>query len=237
MIRRLTLVLAAAVLAGPALADEADIRRNLPQRLPNLPPIESVQPTPMAGLFEVVADGEILYTDALGTFILHGQLLQTHPKLRNLTEERSAALSGFEFATLPFKDAVVWKSGNGKRRIAVFSDPNCGYCKRQEKEFQQIKDLTVYTFMVPILGGDSPQKLRNIWCAKDVTQAWREWMLEGVQAARVMGKCDSPAERNMELARKHRIRGTPAIVFEDGSLSPGMLSADALEERLSGKKS
>lgn len=240
MIRRLTLAMAAAaLLAASAYADEADIRRNLPQRLPGIPAIEDVQQTPLAGIYEVVAGGEVFYTDGQANYVIRGELLQTKAGagIRNLTEERINKLAAFDFPSLPFKDAIVWKNGNGKRRVAVFADPNCGYCKHLEKELQQVKDVTVYTFMVPILGGDSPQKLRNIWCAKDATQAWRNWMLEGVPAARYMGTCETPAERNMKLANKHHIRGTPAIVFEDGTFSPGMLKAEDLEARLSGKKS
>lgn len=219
----------------PAWADEADIRRNLPQRVPKLPPIESVSPTPIAGIYEVVIGGEIVYSDAQGNHLIRGEILQTNP-MRNLTEERSAKLSGFDFAKLPLKDAVVWKNGNGKRKVAVFADPNCGYCKRFERELQQVKDLTVYTFIIPILGGDSPQKSRDIWCSKNQTQAWLDWMLRNQTPPRQMGSCDTPMERNLQLAQKHRVRGTPGIVFEDGSFVPGMLPAADLEQRLSGGK-
>jgi len=118
----------------------------------------------------------------------------------------------------------------------VFADPNCGYCKKFERDLQAVKDVTVYTFVIPILGGDSPEKARSIWCAKDNTTTWRNWMLEGSNPARLMANCDSSAlERNLALARKHRVNGTPAIVFEDGTRVPGALPAAEVEKRLSGK--
>ena len=126
---------------------------------------------------------------------------------------------------------MVWKQGSGARRIAVFADPNCGYCKRFERDLQQVKDVTVYTFLIPILGGDSPEKATNIWCAKDSTRAWRDWMLDGKAPPRSMGNCETPMARNLALSRKHKVNGTPAIVFEDGTRVPGAMSAEQLEKQ------
>jgi thiol:disulfide interchange protein DsbC len=139
-------------------------------------------------------------------------------------------------AELPgrLKDAVVWKQGSGARKLVVFSDPNCGYCKRLERDLQQVKDVTVYTFMMAILGPDSTDKARNIWCAKDTTKVWRDWMLSNTPPARTMGKCDdSVLERNLALAQKYRVNGTPAIIFEDGQKVGGALNAEQIEQRLS----
>ena len=225
----------AALWAGGSLADEADIRKAITERLPNLPKIDEVRPAPVPGLFELRFGSELMYTDAKGQYLIQGEVIDTATR-RNLTEERLAKLTAIDFATLPLKDAIVWKNGNGKRRIAVFADPNCGYCKKFERDLQAVKDLTVYTFVVPILGGDSPEKSRSIWCAKDNTASWRNWMLEGSSPARVMASCDSSAlERNLALARKHRVTGTPAIVFEDGTRVPGALPAAEVEKHLSGK--
>ena len=232
LIRKLTAALALAVLAGAALAQEAVIRKNLAERLPTLPKIDEVKLSAMPGLWEIRIGTEIRYTDVSGNYLIEGELIDVRAK-RNLTEERVNKLTAIDFASLPFKDAIVWKVGNGKRRIAVFADPNCGYCKRFEHSLQEMKDLTVYTFVVPILGGDSPEKARAIWCAKDHTAAWRNWMLDGTAAPRVMGPCDDTAiERNAAAMRKHRMSGTPAIVFEDGQRAPGALTAVQLEQRL-----
>ncbi len=215
-----------------AQANEAVIRKSLADKLSGLPKIDDVRPSPMAGLWEVRIGNEIRYTDASGNYLIEGDLIDLRTK-RNLTEDRVAKLQTIDFASLPLKDAVVWKSGNGKRKIAVFADPNCGYCKRFERSLQDMKDLTVYTFLIPILGGDSPEKSRAIWCAKDSSSSWQAWMLEGKAPLKPMGACDDAAiERNLALSRRHHINGTPAIIFEDGSRAPGALSADQLEKRL-----
>ncbi|MEO8299660.1 MAG: DsbC family protein [Burkholderiales bacterium] len=227
--------LALAMLAGSALGDEADIRKTLAERLPNLPKIDEIRPSPVPGLYELRIGNDLMYSDAKGQFLVQGEIIDTAAK-RNLTQERIEKLSAIDFASLPLKDAIVWKTGNGKRRIAVFADPNCGYCKKFERDLQGVKDLTVYTFVIPILGGDSPEKARAIWCAKDNTATWRNWMIAGSTPPRSMAACDSSAiERNLVLSRKVRVTGTPAIVFEDGTRVPGAIPAEELEKRLNAK--
>lgn len=230
-----TALAALTLFAGAARADEAEIRKTLAERFQNLPRIDEVRPTPMAGIWEVRIGTEIMYSDAKGTYLLQGAMIDTATR-RDLTQERIDKLTAIDFASLPLKDAIVWKNGNGKRRIAVFADPNCGYCKRLEKDLVNVKDVTVYTFVIPILGGDSPDKSRSIWCAKDNTATWRSWMIDGVAPQRAMGQCDTSAiERNAALARKHKVTGTPAIVFEDGSRAPGAIPAAEIEKRLAAK--
>jgi thiol:disulfide interchange protein DsbC len=222
-----------------ALADEAAIRKNLAERLADLPKIDEIQKTPVAGLYEVRVGTDIFYTDEQGNYLIEGQILETKTRT-NVTEARISKLTAIDFATLPLKDAIVWKQGTGARKLVVFADPNCSFCKKFERELTQVKDVTVYTFLYPILGGDSPEKSKNIWCAKDNTGAWRDWMLNGAMPARSMGQCDTAAlARNVNLGRKHRVTGTPALVFEDGKRVPGALSPDQVEKQLvaSGKKS
>ncbi len=212
--------------------DEASIRKILAERMPNAPKIDAVRPSPMPGLWEVVIGNEVRYTDPTGSFLLEGELIDLKGK-KNLTEERVNQLNRIDFATLPFKDAVVWKNGTGKRRIAVFADPNCGFCKRFEVSLQELKDVTVYTFLLPILGGDSPEKTRAIWCAKDRSGAWLGWMLKGEQPPKPGATCDDSAiERNLALSRKIHVNGTPAILLEDGNRIPGAVGAVELEKRL-----
>ncbi|PXW93531.1 thiol:disulfide interchange protein DsbC [Sphaerotilus hippei] len=223
------------VATGAAVADEATIRRTLQERFPQLPRIDEVRPTPMTGVWEVRMGTDLVYSDARGQFLLQGSLIETTTR-RNLTEERIDKLTAIDFSDLPLKDAIVWKNGNGKRRIAVFADPNCGYCKRLEKDLLNVRDVTVYTFVIPILGGDSPDKSKSIWCARDNTAAWRNWMVDNTTPPRVMGQCDASAiERNSALARKYKVTGTPAIVFEDGSRAPGAIPAAEIEKRLASK--
>ncbi|MBI3347778.1 MAG: DsbC family protein [Burkholderiales bacterium] len=229
-----TLLLAALLVSSslPALANEAAIRKAFNERMPNAPKIDEVRPSPMPGLWEVRIGNEIRYTDATGSYLIEGELIDLKAK-KNLTEERVTQLNRVDFAALPFKDALMWKNGTGKRRIAVFADPNCGYCKRFEKSLQELKDVTVYTFLIPILGGDSPEKTRAIWCAKDGSSAWLAWMLKGEQPPKPPAACDDAAiERNLALSRKIRVNGTPAILLEDGNRIPGAVGAVELEKRL-----
>jgi len=216
---------------GAAVAQEAVIRKNITERLPDFPKIDEITKSPIPGIYELRMGTEVIYSDEQGNHLIEGALIDTRSRA-NLTEARVAKLTAIDFASLPLKDAVVWKNGTGARRIAVFADPNCGYCKKFERDLQQVKDVTVYTFLLPILGGDSPEKSTNIWCAKDRTAAWRDWMIEGKAPPRNMAACDTPIARNVALSRKHKVNGTPAIVFEDGTRVPGAMGAEALEKQL-----
>ncbi|MBL8327699.1 MAG: DsbC family protein [Rubrivivax sp.] len=218
--------------AGLAQANEAVIRKNLAERMPNLPKIDEVQRTPVNGLWEVRIGTDILYTDADGQFILQGELFDTKSR-QNLTQQRIDKLTAFDFPNLPFRDAIVFKQGTGARKLAVFADPNCGYCKRFERDIASLKDVTVYNFLYPILGPDSDAKSRDIWCAKDRGKAWRDWMLEGKLPPKAEAGCDSQAlTRNVALGKKHRVQGTPAAVLEDGARLPGAVPLDQLERRV-----
>jgi thiol:disulfide interchange protein DsbC len=219
------------LLAQSALADEAAIRKNLAERLINFPPIDEVSKTPIPGIYEIRIGSEVLYSDETGNHILQGSLIETRTRT-NLTEARVNKLSAVDFGQLPLKDAFMWKNGTGARKIAVFADPNCGYCKRFEADLQKIKNVTVYTFLLPVLGSDSQQKSADIWCAKDPAKAWLGWMLEGKQPVKNMGACSTPIERNLAFAQKYRINGTPAIIFTDGTRVPGAMNAEQIEKQL-----
>lgn len=230
-----TLLLALAVLGGTAFAQEATIRKNLTQRLPSLPAIDSVTPTPMKGLFEVRINGtELMYSDANGDFVLlQGELFDTRQRV-NLTEARMNQLTGIAFKDMPLKDAVVTVRGNGSRKIAVFSDPNCGFCKRLERDLLKINNVTVYTFVVAMLGPDSQTKARNIWCAAKPAEAYNDWMLDGQTPP--TQNCDTAAlTRNLAFAQKHRINGTPTSFLADGTRIAGA-DIKAIERGLAAQK-
>ena len=232
LLRSLTLLALAATLAGPVAAQEAVIRKNLAERLPEFPKIDEVTKTPIPGLWEVRIGNEVLYTDEQGNHVIQGTVFDTRAKV-NLTEQRIEKLNAIEFDKLPFKDAMVIKQGNGARRLAVFVDPNCGYCKRFERDLLTVKDVTIYTFLYPVLGPDSNEKSRAIWCSKDAMKTWRAWMIDGVTPPRMMGACDTAAiERNSAFGRKYRVNGTPAVLFEDGKRVPGAMPASEVEKRL-----
>lgn len=215
-----------------AAPGEAAIRETLKLRIPDFPTIDEIRPTPIPGVFELRFGTDLIYADARGEHIFEGQLVDTATRA-NLTQARIDQLTAIEFAKLPLEDAIVWKQGTGARKVAVFADPNCGYCKKFEGELSGSTDVTVYTFLMPILGPDSDAKAKAIWCAKDRTAAWRGWMVDGKSVAAAPAGCDTTAlERNLALGRKHRINGTPAIVFEDGKRVPGAMSLQQFEQQL-----
>jgi thiol:disulfide interchange protein DsbC len=226
----LAVIVAAGLLAGLAQAQEGAIRKNLSERLPQLGKIDEVSKTPMNGLFEVRVGTEVFYTDAEGNFLFHGQLIDTRQQ-RNLTEERVDKLLAIDFSALPVKDAFTIVRGSGKRKIAVFEDPNCGYCKKFERDLQKVDNVTIYMFLYPILGPDSADKSRNIWCARDKGKAWLDWMVRDHAAA--SATCDTVAlTRNIEFGRKYKITGTPTLVLADGTRVPGAIGAPQLEKLL-----
>jgi thiol:disulfide interchange protein DsbC len=222
-------------LHGGALAQEATIRKNLAERLPNLPKIDEVSKTPMPGLYEVRVNGaDILYTDAEGNYLIQGMLIDTKAKA-NLTEERVEKLTAVPFDQLPFKDAFTIVKGNGKRKLAVFEDPNCGYCKKFERELAKIDNVTVHVFLYPILSKDSADKSNAIWCAKDKAKAFTNWMVKDIEPPKA--SCDTAAvERNVDFGKKNRITGTPTLFFVDGARVPGAIPGDKLEKMLAEAK-
>ena len=232
LLRSLTVLALAATLAWPAAAQEAVIRKNLAERLPDFPKIDEVSKTPVPGLWELRVGNELFYTDEQGNHVIQGSLYDTRAKV-NLTEQRIEKLTAIEFDKLPFKDAMVIKQGSGARKLAVFVDPNCGYCKRFERDLLAVKDVTIYAFLYPVLGPDSNEKSRAIWCSKDAMKTWRAWMIDGVPPPKVTGACDIAAvERNTAFGHKYRINGTPAVLFEDGKRVPGAMPLAEVEKRL-----
>jgi thiol:disulfide interchange protein DsbC len=222
------------LLVAGARADEASIRKNLAERLPQRGKIDEVGKTPMPGLFEVRVGSDLYYTDADGNYLLHGQLIDTK-RQQNLTEERQEKLLAIDFSALPLKDAFTIVRGNGKRKIALFEDPNCGYCKRFERDLQKVDNVTVYLFLYPILGPDSTEKSRNLWCSRDRAKAWQDWMVRDALPA--AASCDATAlARNVEFGRKYKISGTPTMLFADGTRVPGAIPAQQVEKLLAAVK-
>ncbi|MBL0090264.1 MAG: DsbC family protein [Ideonella sp.] len=218
--------------AGLAVADEAAIRKNLAERLPNFPKIDEVSKSPIAGLYEVRLGTDLLYTDENGSYIVQGSIIDTKTRT-DITQARIDKLTAIDFASLPLKDAILIKQGAGTRKLVVFADPNCGYCKRIEKDLLTLKDVSIYTFLLPILGPDSNVKSRDIWCAKEPAKIWRSWMVDGTAIPKSMGECDTAAlDRNLKMGQRYKVNGTPAVVFEDGSRSPGAMPAAQIEARM-----
>ncbi len=218
-----------------SMAQDTNLKKILSERLPSLPKIEEISKTPMPGVFEIRVQGnEIFYTDAKGDFLIQGALIDTKQK-RNLTEERTEKLSAIAFDSLPLKFAFTQVRGNGKRKLVVFADPNCGYCKRFERDLQKIDNVTIYHLMYPVLGEDSKVKSRNIACAKDRAKTWNDWMLQGIAPPAVA--CDNHnIDAIVEFGKKNRINGTPTTFAADGTRVPGAIEAAQIESMLNAVK-
>ncbi len=230
----LSLATLACLSSHVAWAQEATIRKNLSERLSNLPKIDEVSKTPMNGLFEVRMGNEVMYSDAEGNFLIQGALIDVKQK-RNLTEERLDKLSAIPFDQLPLKSAFTQVRGNGKRKLVVLADPNCGYCKRFEKDLQKLDNVTIYHLLYPILGEDSKTKSKNIWCAKDKAKVWNDWMINGTTPP--TANCDASAvDGIVEFGKKNRINGTPTLLFTDGSRVPGAVPIAQVEKMLTDAK-
>ncbi len=191
-------------------------------------PVEQVRHAPF-GLFEVQLGKSLIYTDAGVNYVLDGHLIDAKTR-RDLTEVRLEELSRIDFDSLPLELAIKQVRGNGSRKMAIFEDPNCGYCKQLRRNLVGIDDLTIYTFMLPILSKDSEVKVQSIWCAEDRGAAWDNWMLSGKVPEEK--SCDAPIEDFQALGRKLMVQGTPAIFFADGSRVPGAITKDEIEKRL-----
>ena len=211
-----------------ALGSEAAIRQAFQSKITEVT-VESVGKTPMPGLYEVVAGGQIFYVDEKVNFVIRGVLFDARtPALRNVTQARNAELAA-QILVKSTDNAIKRVRGNGKRVVYTFEDPNCGYCKQQQKELLKLNDVTIYTFLWPILSPDSVEKSRAIWCNKDRAKAWEDLMLRGV-APQNEAKCDTPIEKNMEMARRFGAQGTPAVFLADGRSLGGFVPADKIEE-------
>lgn len=218
---------------SPALsahAQDASLKKTLTERIPQFEKIDEVRPTPMPGLFEVRVGTDLFYTDAKGNYLIQGELIDTKAR-RNLTEDRMDQLTAIDFKQLPLKDAITIVHGKGERKLAVFEDPNCGYCKRFEKDLQNVDNVTVHLFLYPILSPDSAEKSRNIWCAKEPAKAWQDHMLRDKAPAAT--QCDPAAlQRNLAFGRKYKITGTPTLIFANNVRVPGAISAQEVEKHL-----
>ncbi|MBL8392435.1 MAG: DsbC family protein [Candidatus Accumulibacter sp.] len=229
MIKRLVQLVLAATLSLPALADEAAVRKSLESKLGR--PLTSLTKTPYLGLYEAYADGQIFYTDDKVSVIIAGALIDGK-SMKNITDERLQKLTAIKFSELPLTLAVKQVRGDGKRVFATFEDPNCGYCKKLAKDLAKLDNVTIYTFLYPILSPDSLDKSNRIWCAADRAKAWNDWMVDG-KAPGGKGDCDTTAvKKTIEIGRKLAINGTPTIFFADGERIPGAVPLARIEEKL-----
>jgi thiol:disulfide interchange protein DsbC len=225
----------ASTLACGETVQEAAIKKLIEPRLGENAKVDSVTKTPYAGLFEVRTGGDIIYTDEKAKYLFVGRVVDTQT-YQDYTKDRIDEITKIKFSDLPFASALKMVKGNGKRVIATFEDPNCGYCKRFRQTLQEMDNVTVYTFMFNILAADSSVKSRNIWCAADHVKAWDDWMLSNKAPAEAPAACTSPNEKILALGKNMKVTGTPTIFFTDGTRIPGAIDAKALETKLAAIK-
>jgi thiol:disulfide interchange protein DsbC len=228
------LFLVSALMMGWAAAEtptEANVKKLIEPRLGAGNKVDSVKETPYGGLYEVRSGGDIFYTDKTAQYLIVGNVFDTKTS-ENLTKLRVDEINKVKFSDLPFESAIKTVKGNGKRVMAVFEDPNCGYCKRfAQTTMKELDNVTVYTFLYNILSEDSSVKSKNIWCAPDRSKAWSEWMTAGKMAAAAPATCGTPNAKILELGQKLRVTGTPSVFFADGSRIPGAVDLKTLEAK------
>jgi len=227
-----TLALAATLMfAATAQANESVIRKALTAQFPSAN-IASVKKTPYSGLFEVYLDGQLIYVDAKAQYVFAGDVIDLKSRA-NLTQERLNRLQAIDWNTLPLKDALKTVKGRGERKLVVFSDVDCPYCRKFEAELAKIDNITVYTFLYPIEGlhPKAVQTSKQIWCAPDRNKAWDEYITRGTIPGND-GKCANPVDTTIALGNKLKVSGTPTLVFTNGVRVPGMVPAAQLERLL-----
>ena len=230
MFKRIVVGLLGLLLSSACTADEASLRKIITETYPKAE-VKSIVKTNYSGLYEVFIGGQIIYTDEKFSFLIaEGHLVDPKTK-RDVTGERMEELSKIDFSTLPLKDAVKVVKGNGSRTLVVFSDPDCPFCKRLEQnELVNVDNVTIYTFLYPLteLHPDSMNKAKAIWCDADQSKAWTNWVLKG-DLTKNEGKCDTPLERNAQLAAKVGVNSTPTMFFADGRRMTGAYPAKEIE--------
>lgn len=218
------------MMSGAVHADEASLRKALLADFPG-EKIESVKKTPYLGLYEVVVGDELFYTDENASFLFLGHVIDPKTK-QSLTSERLQEIKDarrINMDELPLDLSIKAVKGNGKRKLVVFSDPKCPYCKRLEKELIKVTDVTIYTLLYPVLNGSLPTAT-SIWCSRDRLKAWDDFMLRGIAPP---GKdCETPINTLVQTGQKYRVNGTPTLIFADGSVVPGMITAEVIEKKL-----
>jgi thiol:disulfide interchange protein DsbC len=227
--------LALACAAFGAAASEATVKAALIKKYPEIP-VESVTKTPVPGIYEAFANGQLIYTDENATYLFVNASLIDTEKKANLTEERMSKLTAIRFDQLPLNLAVKKVKGKGTRKLAYFGDPNCGYCKRFEQDLTKINDVTIYVFLYPVLGPDSVEKAKSIWCSKDKIKAWDNQLVNGI-APTAPGTCDTSAiDKTLAFGKQKNITGTPTMFFADGQRVPGAIPGEAIEQHLAAAK-
>lgn len=229
--------LAAAVLSAASLsvlADADSVKKELEKKYPDIK-ADKITKTNYGELYEIFTNGELIYTDEKVSYLVLGTLVDASTRA-NVSEARLQKLTAIAFNDLPFDQAIKLVRGNGARKIAIFEDPNCGYCRRFEQDVNSLDNITAYIFVYPILSADSTEKSKSIWCSPDRLKAWQDHMLRS-KPPTAKGTCDTPVDKIVALGQKLRINGTPTTFFEDGERISGAITKDRIESKMVAAKS
>lgn len=220
----------------PAADVAVDLQKRLAERFPDIK-VERVGPSILPGLYEVVTPSEIVYSDAEGDHLVLGQIVDVKTR-ENLTQRRWNEINKVDFNSLPFQQAIKIVKGQGRRKVAIFEDPFCPYCRELEGSLQGLDDVTLYIFLYPLEGlhPGATEAARDIWCASDSAAAWSNWMLNK-KAPPVAACKETPIESLAAVGDKLRINSTPTMFFPDGSRIPGAIAADKLESKIAAANS
>ena len=234
-----TLAIVLTVLATTAHAGQSESNLEaISNKLRSLYPatqFNEIQPSQFDGIYEVVMGKNVGYTDGEGRFFLFGHVFDMQTR-QDLTQQRIDELNKVKFSELPLKDAIKEVRGKGQRKLVVFSDPDCPYCKKLEQYLPRLDNVTIYTFPFPLEGlhPDAPQKAKSIWCSAKRQSAWHDYLVSNKQPT-ANTDCANPIDRNIQLGQKLGINGTPTLVAEDGRVMPGAASAEQIENWLNQK--
>jgi thiol:disulfide interchange protein DsbC len=224
-------ILALSFFSAAVWADEEAVRKAIQPHFEGHK-IDSVKKTPF-GLYEVIVGDELFYTDDKASYFFFGHVIDTQTRT-SMTNERMQEIKAarrVQLDSLPLQSAIKIVKGDGKRQVAIFTDPNCPYCKQLEKELANITNVTIYTLLYPVLNG-SMELSKKIWCSKNQIKAWDDFMLKGIVPT---GKdCETPLEALVQSGRENKVSGTPTLIFADGSIVGGMIPAATIEEKLNG---
>lgn len=229
--KKVVLGLVAAMAVVSAQADVSTLQANLKKNYPATK-VTSVDVTPIKGIYEVVLGKNLAYTDVTGDYFLFGDIIRMKDQ-SNLSSQKRDELKKIDFNSLPFKDAITYKRGDGSRKLAVFSDPQCPFCKRLETELMKLDNVTIYVFTNPLVGlhPEARNLSKKIWCSKDKQKAWRDYLISSIEPTSD-GLCVNPVDSNVQLSRELGFDGTPMTILEDGTVVAGAVSVGELDYKL-----
>lgn len=224
MLKKLGILALFSLTASLSFANVDSVRENIKKQYPNLK-ISNIQKTEMQGLYSANLDQQIIYVGEDGQHMFVGSMIRLKDQ-KNLTKDLVLGQNSVDWNQLPLKDAIKTVKGSGQHVLAVFSDPNCPYCKQLEPELDKLKDVTIYTFIYPL----KPQSIvvsRQVWCAPNQSYSWKKLIQQGVRPT--VASCANPIDRNLELGRKLGFNGTPTLIFANGFKLVGARSAEEIQ--------